>query len=84
MIMGGVVPVVNVPGIAAGKLKLSGSTLADIFLGKITKWNDAAISEENPGTNLHQLSEQGFGCMERFGRQREIGQVAEWSWRQRE
>ena len=52
MIMGGVVPVVNVPGIAAGQLKLSGSTLADIFLGKITKWNDAAISEENPGTNL--------------------------------
>ena len=52
MIMGGVVPVVNVPGIAAGQLKLSGSTLADIFLGKITKWNDAAISKENPGTNL--------------------------------
>jgi phosphate transport system substrate-binding protein len=52
MIMGGVVPVVNVPGIAAGKLKLSGSTLADIFLGKITKWNDAAIARENSGINL--------------------------------
>src|SRR5210317_1843394 len=49
MIMGGVVPVVNVPGIAAGQLKISGSTLADIFLGKITKWNDAAIAKENSG-----------------------------------
>ena len=52
MIMGGVVPVVNVPGIAAGQLKLSGATLADIFLGKITKWNDAAITKENPGVAL--------------------------------
>jgi len=52
MIMGGVVPVVNVPGIAAGQLKLSGPTLADIFLGKIKKWNDAAITKENPGINL--------------------------------
>ena len=52
MIMGGVVPVVNVPGIAAGQLKLSGSTLADIFLGKIAKWNDAAITKENPGVAL--------------------------------
>ena len=52
MIMGGVVPVVNVPGIVAGQLKLSGSTLADIFLGKITKWSDAAIAKENPGVAL--------------------------------
>jgi len=52
MIMGGVVPVVNIPGIAAGQLKLSGPTLADIFLGKITKWNDAAITKENPGVAL--------------------------------
>jgi len=52
MVMGGVVPVVNVPGITSGQLKLSGSTLADIFLGKITKWNDAAIAKVNPGVNL--------------------------------
>ncbi len=52
MIMGGVVPVVNLPGIAAGKLKLSGTVLADIFLGKINKWNDAAIAKENPGLAL--------------------------------
>lgn len=52
MIMGGVVPVINIPGIAAGQLKLSGPTLADIFLGKITKWNDAAIAKENSGVAL--------------------------------
>jgi phosphate transport system substrate-binding protein len=52
MIMGGVVPVVNLPGIAAGKLKLSGTILADVFLGKINQWNDAAIAKENPGLAL--------------------------------
>ena len=52
MIMGGVVPVINVPGIAVGQLKLSGATLADIFLGKIKKWNDAAVIKENPGLTL--------------------------------
>jgi len=52
MIMGGVVPVVNVPGIEAGTLKLSGATLADIFLGKISTWNDPAIGKENPGLKL--------------------------------
>jgi phosphate transport system substrate-binding protein len=52
MIMGGVVPVVNIPGMEAGKLKLSGATLANIFLGKINKWNDAAIVKENPGLAL--------------------------------
>ncbi|RLB61508.1 MAG: phosphate ABC transporter substrate-binding protein PstS [Deltaproteobacteria bacterium] len=52
MVIGGVVPVVNVPGVAAGKLKLSATTLANIFLGKINKWNDAAIIKENPGLAL--------------------------------
>jgi phosphate transport system substrate-binding protein len=52
MIMGGVVPVINVPGIAPGQLKLSGATLADIFLGKIKAWNDAALVKENPGLTL--------------------------------
>ena len=52
MIMGGVVPVINVPGIATGQLKLSGTTLADIFLGKVKTWNDAAIVKENPGLTL--------------------------------
>ncbi|HKJ83140.1 MAG TPA: phosphate ABC transporter substrate-binding protein PstS [Mariprofundaceae bacterium] len=52
MIMGGVVPVVNIKGIHAGQLKLSASNLADIFLGKITKWNDHRIAANNPGLSL--------------------------------
>jgi phosphate transport system substrate-binding protein len=51
-VFGGVVPVVNVPGITPGQLKLTGPVLADIYLGKITKWNDKAIAELNPGVNL--------------------------------
>jgi phosphate transport system substrate-binding protein len=46
--IGGVVPVVNVKGIEPGQMKLSGAVLADIFLGKITKWDDAAIKALNP------------------------------------
>ena len=52
MVMGGVVPVVNVPGIAAGQLKFDGALLADIFLGKVSKWNDPRIQAANPGVKL--------------------------------
>ncbi len=52
MIMGGVVPVVNVPGLAPGQLHLSGPVLADIFLGSITKWNDPKIVALNRGLKL--------------------------------
>ena len=52
MVMGGVVPVVNLPGIKPGQMKLDGKTLANIYLGKITKWNDAAIATLNPDVNL--------------------------------
>src|SRR6202049_628902 len=45
MIMGGIVPVVNVEGVKAGEMVLDGQTLADIFQGKITKWDDAAIKK---------------------------------------
>lgn len=51
-VIGGVVPAINVPGLANGQLKLSGAVLADIFLGKITKWNDAAIVALNPDLKL--------------------------------
>ncbi|GAB3465493.1 phosphate ABC transporter substrate-binding protein PstS [Massilia terrae] len=51
-IMGGVVTIVNLPGVAAGQLKLSGPVLADIFLGKITKWNAQEIAALNPGVKL--------------------------------
>ncbi len=51
-IIGGVVPVVNVPGLTPGQLKLSGQTLADIYLGKVKSWNDPAIAGMNPGVAL--------------------------------
>ena len=51
-VMGGVVPVVNLPGITGGQLKLTGPVLADIFLGKVKKWNDPAITGLNKGVAL--------------------------------
>jgi len=53
--MGGVIPTINVPGIKPGQMVLSGSVLADIYLGKITKWNDPAIKKLNPELNLPDL-----------------------------
>jgi phosphate transport system substrate-binding protein len=52
MIMGAIVPVVNLEGVNAGEMTLDGETLANIFLGKITKWDDAAIKKLNPKLNL--------------------------------
>jgi len=49
-VMGAVVPVFNVPGVS--DLRFSGSTLADIYLGKIASWDDAAIAKDNPGVKL--------------------------------
>ena len=51
-VIGGVVPVINIKGIAPGQLKLSGAVLANIYLGKINKWSDPAIKSLNPGLNL--------------------------------
>ena len=51
-VIGGVVPVVNIKGIAPGQIKLTGAVLADIFLGKVAKWNDAAVAALNPGVAL--------------------------------
>jgi phosphate transport system substrate-binding protein len=51
-VIGGVVPVVNIAGVAPGKLRLTGQVLGDIYLGKITKWNDAAVTALNPGVPL--------------------------------
>ena len=51
-VIGGVVPVVNIAGIAPGQIKLTGAVLGDIYLGKITKWNDAALTALNPGVPL--------------------------------
>ena len=52
MIMGGVVPVINLTGIQPGQLKLDGKVLADIYLGKVAKWNDPAIVSLNSGLKL--------------------------------
>ncbi len=51
-VIGGVVPVINLKELKPGQLKLTSALLADIFLGKITKWNDKAIATLNPGVNL--------------------------------
>jgi len=50
-VLGGVVPIYNIPGVTA-QLRFSGTTLADIYLGRITKWNDAAIAKENSGVSF--------------------------------
>jgi phosphate transport system substrate-binding protein len=52
MVMGGVVPVVNLSGVQPGQLKLDGKVLAAIYLGTITNWNDKAIAALNPGLTL--------------------------------
>jgi phosphate transport system substrate-binding protein len=52
MIMGGIVPVVNLTGVNPGQMKLTGPVLADIFLGKVAKWNDPAIAKLNPDLKL--------------------------------
>jgi phosphate transport system substrate-binding protein len=52
MVMGGVVPVVSLQGIQPGQLKLNGKVLSDIYLGKVTKWNDPAIAALNSGLKL--------------------------------
>jgi len=52
IVIGGIVAVVNVPGVAPGQLKLTGPLLADIFAGKVRSWADPAIAKLNPGVNL--------------------------------
>jgi phosphate transport system substrate-binding protein len=56
MVMGGIVPVVNLDGVTSDELALDGKTLAAIFMGKITKWNDPAISALNPKLKLPDLA----------------------------
>jgi len=52
MVMGGIVPVVNLDGVASGSLVIDGPTLAKIFLGQVKSWDDAAIKKLNPKVNL--------------------------------
>jgi phosphate transport system substrate-binding protein len=52
VVVGGIVPVVNIPGLASGKLRLTGPVLADIYQGRIKNWNDPAVVKLNPGVTL--------------------------------
>ncbi len=54
-VIGGVVPIINLPGVTGGQIKLTGSQLADIYLGAITKWNDPKLAAGNPGVALPNL-----------------------------
>ena len=56
LVIGGVVPVLNVEGIAAGQLRFSGELLADLYLGKIKRWNDPAIAALNPSVKLPDIA----------------------------
>ena len=56
MVMGAVVPIVNLPGVESDQLKLTGEILADIFAGTITKWNDPKLVEMNRGVTLPNLA----------------------------
>ena len=55
-VIGGAVPTVNLKGIEPGELKLTGALLGDIYLGKVTKWNDPAIVALNPGVKLPDMA----------------------------
>lgn len=52
VVIGGIIPVVNIPGIGPGQIKFTGPLLAEIYLGKVKTWNDPAISRINPGLRL--------------------------------
>ena len=52
VILGGVVPIVNLDGVKPGQLKMSGDLIADIYLGKVTRWDDARIAAMNPDVPL--------------------------------
>jgi phosphate transport system substrate-binding protein len=56
VVIGGIVPVVNLTGVETGKLRLTGPVLADIFAGKVKTWNDPSIVKINPGVNLPQAA----------------------------
>jgi phosphate transport system substrate-binding protein len=55
MVMGGIVPVINIPGVKSGEIVIDGPTLAKIFLGTITKWNDPVLAKLNPKVKLPDL-----------------------------
>ena len=55
-VMGALVPIINVPGVENERLRLTGELLCDIYMGKVTRWNDPKIAELNPGVELPRLA----------------------------
>ena len=68
-VIGGVVPVMNLPGIKPGQIKLTGAVLADIYLGEINKWNDPQIAALNPGVPLPEPADHRRPPFGRLGHQ---------------
>ncbi len=66
-VIGGVVPVINIPGIQSREMRLTGQVLGDIYLGKITKWNDPAIAALNPGLEAAGCGDLAGPPRRRFG-----------------
>ena len=67
MVMGGIVPVVNLDGIKPDQLAIDGPTLAKIFLGEIKNWNDPAIAEAQPGRQAAHAGDRGRAPLRRLG-----------------
>ena len=67
MVMGGIVAVVNLPGVKPGDIVIDGPTLAQIYLGKITKWNDPALKTLNPKLDLPESADRADPSRRRLG-----------------
>ena len=77
MVMGGIVPVINVEGVKGGELVLDGATLAKIFLGEISKWDDAAIKTLNPTTQASLSGHRNRAPLGRLGHHVQLHQLSE-------
>ena len=75
VVMGGVVPVINITGIKAGELKLTPELLADIFLGQIKKWNDPKITAANPGSEATRYGDHRRPPIRRLGDDLDLHQL---------
>ena len=85
-VIGGIVPVVNVPGLAPGQLPVTGAVLAEIYLGNVKNWNEAAIKSINPSLSLPNLGinvvHRSDGSGTTFNFAHYLGQVSP-AWRQK-
>ena len=75
MVMGGIVPVVNLDGVKSGDLVIDGPTLAKIYLGKITNWNDPAIKALNPKANAARPRDRRRPPRRRLGHDLQLHQL---------